>query len=361
MNDTLPPDAEETHLPYDSKHWRKERKRVRLADRSQTKKSDRDQRTKNKRLQSNPRQLPVGRVLSVTAQGYEVDAEGTSLLCVLRRTHLQTKRNAKGLITVGDLVLYSILSPGEGVIEEICERYSVLTRADSLSARHRQLIAANVDQVIVTASVGAPTLKPALIDRYLIAASKGHMQAVILINKVDLLPFSEIAPTLELYRSLGYTSLAVSTQTGQGIAELKQVMKDKASVFAGQSGVGKSSLINAITGLTLAVGNVVTKTRKGSHTTTQSRLIRLPSGGWCVDTPGIKSFGMWELNPHEVAIFFQEIERARALCRFPNCSHTHEPDCAVISAVERGEISPLRYESYLTLLQETTSDRHKRR
>jgi ribosome biogenesis GTPase / thiamine phosphate phosphatase len=355
-------DLEEQHLPRDSKEWRKERRRARATDRSQEKKSDRNQRAKRPTVaETEIGQLPMGRVLSVTAQSYEVDTDGETLLCVLRRTHLQARRRAKGLVTVGDLVFFSRTLPGEGVIEGIAERYSLLTRSDSLQARRQHFLAANIDQVLATASLGSPPLKPALIDRYIIAALKGNMQPVVVINKVDLGQPGELAPLVALYETLGYSVVAVSVRTGQGLDHLRQVMRNKASVFAGQSGVGKSSLINAVTGLSLPVGELVAKTRKGTHTTTRSRLIRLPAGGWCIDTPGIRSFGLWELSREEVARFFPELEKLRPHCQFPNCSHSHEPNCAVIEALEQGEISPLRYESYLTLLEESTADRHRRR
>lgn len=362
MKKKSPEDLEEQHLPHDPKESRKERKRARVTDRSQQKRSDRDQLAKRQQQATPaPTTCALGRILSVTAQGYEVDAEGEIYLCILRRTHLQARRQAKGLLTVGDLVFFSPTTSGEGVIEGIKDRYSILMRSDSLQARHQHFIAANIDQVLITASMGLPSLKPSLIDRYIIAAKKGNMGSVIVINKVDLAPANELESIAELYTALGYPVICVSATTGRGLDDLRGVMRNKASVFAGQSGVGKSSLINAVTGLDLAVGAPVAKTGKGSHTTTRSRLIQLPSGGWCIDTPGIKSFGLWELSQSEVAGFFHEIEELRSSCHYPNCSHTHEPDCAVIAAVEEGRISPLRYESYITLLEEAAGGGHRRR
>ena len=344
-----PEELEEEHLPHDRKEWRKARKTARLASKSQIKRQPRD-----------VSGLPLGRVLSVTAQGYEVDYKGDLYLCSLRRTHLQHKRQAKGLVTVGDLVYFEPIRGGEGAIAEIKERYSVLQRSDSLQARRQHLIAANIDQVLITASVGSPPLKPALVDRYIIAAKKGNMTPTIVVNKTDQGNPQELKAFRELYSALGYTVIPVSAETGKGLLTLRKAMKGKASVFAGQSGVGKSSLINALTGLDLPVGKVVSRTRKGAHTTSRSRLIPLPSGGWCIDTPGIKSFGLWSLSRDEVASFFPELEALRPNCHFGTCSHTHEPNCAVIEALEAGEISPMRYDSYLSLLEEAESRPRRR-
>jgi ribosome biogenesis GTPase len=165
---------------------------------------------------------------------------------------------------------------------------------------------------------------------------------------------------LKAYAAVGIPVIAVSTVTGKGIEELKNIMKDKASVFSGQSGVGKSSLINTMTGLNLKVGKTVDKTNKGSHTTTTTQLVPIEPSGFVIDTPGIKSFGVWNLKKEEVEGYFPEIAALGRLCKFPNCSHLHEEDCAVIQAVEREELSFLRYASYQLLL-ESISEKHVRR
>jgi len=167
-------------------------------------------------------------------------------------------------------------------------------------------------------------------------------------NKLFLSP-SEVLLT---YEALEIPVIALSAETGEGMKKLKEQMKDKASVFSGQSGVGKSSLINTMTGLELPVGEVVKKTRKGVHTTSTTNLIPLSFGGWCIDTPGIRSFGIWDLKKEDLEDYFPEISEKSHGCKFPNCTHSHEPGCALEEALEKGEISPLRFDSYLKLLQE---------
>jgi ribosome biogenesis GTPase len=199
------------------------------------------------------------------------------------------------------------------------------------------------------------------------------MEPVIVINKIDLLdnPSEEqkvfvaqektlFEEFLEAYKTVGIPVIAVSAATGAGLEELRQVMTDKASVFSGQSGVGKSSLINLITGLDLRVGETVEKTKKGSHTTTTTQLIPLSFGGLCIDTPGIKSFGVWDLKRDEIEAYFSEIHECGLVCKFPDCTHSHEEGCAVIPAVETGNISLMRYQSYEALI-ESVEEKHLRR
>lgn len=292
-----------------------------------------------------------GRVLGISPEGISVEYEKKIHLCVLRGALKQELSRFKNLVTVGDFVLFDL----EGTIAHVEERHSVLSRQEHLGRRKAQLIAANIDQVLITVSVVSPPLKPSLVDRYIIATCKGGMKPVIVINKIDLLEkASEEKKMVELfintYRSLEISVIPISTLTGEGMELLKQHMKDKSSLFSGQSGVGKSSLINAVTGLSLPIGDIVEKTQKGSHTTSAARLIPLEFGGWCIDTPGIRSFGVWDLQRDDLNTYFPEIFEVSKHCKYPNCTHVHEPDCALEEAVEAGNISPLRVDSYLKLL-----------
>jgi len=367
-------DVEQEYFGDDRKLSKEERKRRQSQDRSKYKKTDQKKLKKAAEQQEkNPEHenLLRGRVLSIQSEGITVEHEKDIFLCKLRGALKKEKTQFKNLVTVGDFVLFENIESGEGSIAFIEPRTSTLSRADNLSRRKEQLIAANIEQVLITVSVIIPQLKPFLVDRYIIAAKKGNMQPVVLINKIDLLDENSDDPVVQEQKILfddfmmayTYTDIPIipiSATTGEGIQALKDVMKDKASVFSGQSGVGKSTLINEITGLDLRIGDAVLKTRKGAHTTTMAQLLQLDFGGWCIDTPGIKSFGVWDLQKKEIEEHYEEIYKKGSDCKFPNCTHTHEIDCAVKEAVENGEISALRYDSYAALL-EAVDEEHKRR
>ncbi|MGA8165211.1 MAG: ribosome small subunit-dependent GTPase A [Waddliaceae bacterium] len=368
--------TEEEYFGSSRKQSRMERKRLSAKDRSKYKKTDRkkaeaamEQEIIDKRGCTESHR---GRVLSITPQGMVVEHEGKTYTCSLRGLLKKEKRPLKNIVTVGDFVLFEEMPDNEGRITQVEPRRSTLSRADTLSRRKEQLIAANIDQVLITASIITPVLKPFLIDRYIIAAKKGKMEPVILVNKIDLLEQPSIDAGIRkeqlalldecrrAYEHANIPFLPLSVVKEEGFDQLFQLMKGKASVFSGQSGTGKSSLINAMTGLNLPVGEIVHKTRKGGHTTTQAHLVPLKCGGWCIDTPGIKSFGIWDLKREELEGYFQEIYERGRLCRFPDCSHLHEKGCAVINDVENGAISSLRYSSYQSLM-ETVVDAHQRR
>jgi ribosome biogenesis GTPase len=354
MNDESLEWEEQTHARY-PKESRKERKRLSQKDRSKYKKTDRDK-PKKQVGKGIPPDLLKGRVLAINADGIWVDHQATLYLCTLKGALKQQQMRVKNLITVGDFVQFQPGAKDQGSIVLVEERHSVLARAEHLSGHKQQLIAVNIDQVLITVSVVLPSLKPTLIDRYIIAARKGNMEPILVINKIDLLTtapekeeslFHEIVP---LYRSLGIPVFPVSAETGEGLYELKAAMIDKSSVFSGQSGSGKSSLINALLGSALAVGAIIEKTGKGSHKTSSTHLLPLAEGGFCIDTPGIRSFGLWDLKREEIQHYFSEIAAFAKTCKFSSCSHTNEPDCAVQQAVEAGAISRLRFDSYCDLI-----------
>ncbi len=241
-------------------------------------------------------------------------------------------------------------SPPEGVIESVLPRRTRLCRA---TERETHLIAANVDQAIVVASADEPPLKPSLIDRYLVSASAGMMAAVVCVNKMDLDADGYAAEVLERYRRIGYPGVATRSVSGLGIDALREILAGKSAVLAGQSGVGKSSLLNAIQpGLKLRVGEVCRETAKGRHTTTTAQLLKLEAGGYVVDTPGVRAFDLAMIPVSELEAHFVEFEKYVAGCKFPDCTHIHETGCAVIAAVERGEIHPARHASYVRLFRE---------
>jgi len=363
-------DIEADYFGDDRKLGKQERKKASAKDRSKYKKTDKAKHLKNaediisQKLDRD--KLIKGRVISSANEGIIVVTENKTYQCILRGLLKKEKGQHKNLVVVGDFVLFEPLSENEGVISYVEPRKSVLSRADNLSRRREQLIAANIDQVIITVSVVSPPLRPFIVDRYIIAARKGHMEPIIVVNKADLLENPDYEGEKELlddfiaaYEQEGLV-IPVSATTGEGIEQLREAMKDKASVFSGQSGVGKSSLINAVTGGNLRVGDVVLRTQKGAHTTSSAQLLPLSFGGWCIDTPGIKSFGLWDLDKNEIAPHFKDIFEKGRECRFVDCSHIHEQGCAVVEAVEKGEISPLRYQSYLALVT-SVNEEHLRR
>ncbi len=278
--------------------------------------------------------------------------------CTIRRilrTRLIDERQA---VVAGDRVHYSIAEKTQGVeydgvIEEVQPRKGVLRR---LSGRRLHTIVANVDQVVIVSSAGEPRPKPHLIDRYIVASLFGDITPVVCMNKVDLDVDDFAAELLDRFRDLGYKTLQTSTMTGEGIDELRNLLKDKESGLAGQSGVGKSSLLNAVQpGLALRVGEVGEQSEKGRHTTTTAELLQLDGGGYVVDTPGIRSFDVSPIPSAQLEAYFVEFIDHIDGCKYPNCTHTHEIECAIKDAVESGEIHPDRYESYFTLFQEAAS------
>jgi ribosome biogenesis GTPase len=287
----------------------------------------------------------VGRVISPRGGEYLVETEDGGLYeCAVRRL-LQSLASAdRTAVAAGDRVLVRPASGLQGVIERVEPRRGILTRK---IRGQKHVLVANVDQVLIVASAADPPLKPSLIDRYLISAATGMIRPVICLNKCDLADLVELQPVIGTYSQLGYDVVATSVVTGRGISRLRSLLAGRETALAGQSGVGKTSLINALEpGLNLKTVEVASETRKGKHTTTAARLLRLSFGGWVVDTPGIRQMELWDVVPEEVEGFFLEFHPFLRECRYPNCSHTHESNCGVKRAVVRGLISHMRYESY---------------
>lgn len=315
-----------------------------------------------------------GRVLRVNGLFSDVEAEaGTVYRCTVRRLLKSLATDERSIVTTGDRVWFRPagegargkgqgpsqqgeaslapcplpLAPPEGLIERVEPRHGVLTRA---SRRREHVLVANIDQLVIVMSLVEPALKPHLIDRYVAAAIKGGLAPVVCLNKADLADPVALQPLIGAYSQQGVPAVLTSAVTGYGVDRLRELLRDRATVFSGQSGVGKSSLLNAVQpGLGLRVREVSESTQKGRHTTTTAELIRLASGGWVVDTPGIRQFQLWDTRPEEVEGYFREFGPFVALCGFPDCTHTHEANCAVKAAVARRLLSERRYQSYLGL------------
>lgn len=351
------------------KEGRQARKFAQKRDRSKYKKTDQDRRQDAPTIL--PSNLKKGLIIRIRPQQFFVSSDDQMFVCSLRGALKKETSKQKNLVIIGDWVWFEPKGH-TGVIYSIEPRTSVLSRADHLSQQKQHLIAANVDQVFITISVIDPPLRPPIIDRYLIAAKKGGLTPIIVCNKIDLLDSPDydederliarqaLYECEEIYRSIGYPFLLVSAKTDVGIDELRKRMTGHISVFSGQSGSGKSSVINSATGLDLKVGKTVSRTRKGAHTTSSAELFDLSFGGKLIDTPGIKSFGVWDLQEEDLRSYFVEIDQAGHACKFPNCRHMSEPGCAIPEALEAGTISGIRYQSYLSLAEELKQE-HLRR
>ncbi len=299
-----------------------------------------------------------GIAAAVRGQFVEVDDGHRVWLCTVRRVLRTRLIRERHPVVVGDEVTFRPLAhpaegAPEGVIEQVHDRRTALHRSDG---RRTQVIAANIDQVVVTTSIRQPMIKVHLLDRYLVAAHAGRLTPIICVNKADLGPREEIADVEGLYRRLGYAVLVTSTVTGEGIAELRTMLAGRVSMFAGQSGVGKSSLLNAVEpGLNLRTADVSADNEKGRHTTTTAVRLRLSNGATVVDTPGIRALDVAMVPVHELEAHFVEfVDRVRE-CRFPDCMHIHETGCAIREAVEAGRIARSRYESYVQLVLERSA------
>lgn len=271
--------------------------------------------------------------------------------CSLRKSLFRARGPYLKPLAVGDRVMVALGGRRGAVVEQVLPRRSELVRSAGPGGR-LQVIASNVDQVAATASLWEPPLRPRLVDRLLVAAACEELDALILLNKVDLVadrsPFQELA---ELYRGLGYTVLFTSVPAGEGLAELRRSLEGRTTVFAGHSGVGKSSLLNSLQPeLGLRTADISGKWNRGRHTTTAVSLLPLASGGHVVDTPGIRAFRIPRMEPWQLAACFPELASKARGCRFPTCSHTHEPGCAVKQALDGDGVDPRRYESYLRML-----------
>lgn len=303
----------------------------------------------------------TGLVIKAQSGFFTVQPDDGSEPVVSRiRGRLKQDRARSDIVAVGDRVTISLNRDGSGTIQSIEERHSALSRTRTIASEQRnlltdreQVLVANPDQVIFVFSVANPAFSPRKLDRFLVVAEMNQLPAIICANKIDLMDPDDVRAMFRIYEIIGYPVIYTSTVIGEGIEELRETLRGKISVLAGSSGVGKSSLLNAIqAGLGLRVKEVSEATGKGLHTTRHVELIPLEMGGYVADTPGIRSLALFDLEPGEIDAYYREIEPLVAQCQFSDCTHTHEPNCAVRAAVEDGRVSAERYDSYLRLREE---------
>lgn len=270
------------------------------------------------------------------------------LVCQLRGK--LKKGRAKGdIAAVGDRVTVTDLGDGRGVIEQVEERRQAIVRLDPRpQGIYQQVLLANPDQAVFVFACASPTPKLRMLDRFLVVAEKQKIPALIAANKIDLVESPQ--EIFGLYETIGYRVIYTSAKTKTGLEELREALRGKISAFAGPSGAGKSSLLNALQpGLGLAVNEISISLSKGRHTTVTRQMFPLDGGGYVADTPGWKSLALWDTEPEEMDAYFPELRDLVAYCQFSDCTHIHEPGCAVRAALEAGKIHPQRYDSYLRL------------
>lgn len=303
------------------------------------------------------RQEEAGLVVKTQSGFYWVQTETDLVTCQLRGTLKQANKKTE-LCVIGDRVIIERLPDGSGVIKQVLPRQRTLSRIEpseyaGTSAEREQVLIANCDQAVFVSAAANPAPNTRFLDRCLVAAEKAGIPSIVVLNKIDLDETGQVRALFASYERIGYPVLYVSAATGVGIEALREALIGKVSVFTGRSGVGKSSLLNAIQpGLGRAVGEVSAKLAKGKHTTNYAEMVPLIGGGYVADTPGIRGLGLWDIEPDELDGYFPEFVPLIPQCAFSDCTHINEPECAIRVAVERGEIAPHRYDSYLRLREE---------
>ena len=310
--------------------------------------------------------MKQGLVIKNTGSWYVVRTEdGAEINCKIKGNLRLKGFRCTNPVAVGDEVTLEPKPDGTAFIKAIAPRRNYIIRRASNLSKEFQIIASNLDMALLVVTLAEPATSTTFIDRFLATAMAYRVPATLLINKIDLLTEPDDRELLEalvhLYRSIGYEVITTSAATGDGIDELRAALAGKTTLLSGNSGVGKSSLINRLVpGASLRVGEVSAVHHTGMHTTTFSEMLDLPGGGCLIDTPGVKGFGTIDMEREEVSHFFPEIfEHARG-CRYGNCTHTHEPGCAVREAVEASLISLSRYTSYLSIMEDTTPDKYRK-
>jgi ribosome biogenesis GTPase len=309
--------------------------------------------------------LKKGIVYRSTGSWYAVHSEGIFYDC-----RIKGKLRLKGIkstnpVAVGDHVLFEVdrhATAPEGNITQIEERKNYIVRKSVNLSKQTHIIASNIDQVFLIVTLNNPPTFPAFVDRFLVTAEAYQISAILLFNKIDSykdFELKEVKEFQKIYQDIGYSTFNISATQGIEIETVKSIMQDKVSMFSGHSGVGKSTLVNAISpGLNIKTAAISKQHQQGMHTTTFAEMFALTKGIKIIDTPGIKGFGVVDMKPEEIGNYFPEFYKRKNKCKFHNCLHHNEPKCAIIEAVKAGKISLSRYTSYLQMLEDDTPYRN---
>ena len=302
--------------------------------------------------------MPIGRVIKSIGSWYDVRNDaGEVVLCRLRGKIRLDGLRTTNPVAVGDLVNYEKERDKDTcVIDKILPRTNVIVRKSVNLSKESHIIASNVDQAILVATIAQPRTSTGFIDRFTVTAEAYHIPVVIVFNKCDIYDDEQnvmAEQLMKVYNAIGYESFVISAKTGQNCDRLKAIMKDKMSMFSGHSGVGKSALVNRLDpNLSIRVGEISEVHEKGKHTTTFAQMYELGFGGYIIDTPGIKEFALYDMEKETLAQRFPEMRALMHECRFNNCTHLHEPHCAIKNAVEQGLIADWRYENYCNMMDD---------
>ena len=303
-----------------------------------------------------------GLVIKNTGSWYTVKTvEGSVVECKIKGNFRLKGIRSTNPVAVGDHV--ELNSQNTAFITAIGDRKNYIIRKSQNLSKQSHIIAANVDQAFLVVTVERPQTSTTFIDRFLATAEAYSVPVVLVFNKTDLLDDSLMRyqrMMTDLYETVGYKCVAVSAETGEGMDELMEMLRDRITLLSGHSGVGKSTIINRLLpGVNLRTAEISDAHNTGMHTTTFSEMLPLPGGGYIIDTPGIKGFGTFDMEPEELTSYFKEIFRFSKDCRFSNCTHTHEPGCAVLKAVEDHYIAASRYQSYLSMLEDKDGNKYR--
>ena len=302
----------------------------------------------------------TGLIIKNTGSDYVVrSSDGSNSLCRVKGSFRIKGIKSTSPVTVGDRVEFD----DTGYITELHERKNYIVRKPTNLSKQLHIIAANLDQAILIITIKNPVTSTTFIDRFLATAEAYHIPTILVFNKIDLLNAEDetyLNAFIHLYESIGYQCLKMTAIQGNGITELQNTLAGKISLLSGNSGVGKSTIINQIVPNSSAkTGEISNSHHKGMHTTTFSEMYEISADTFLIDTPGIKGFGMVDMNEEEIGHFFRDIFEASKNCRFNNCSHRHEPGCAVLQAVSEHRIATSRYESYLSILEDITEGKYR--